>query len=281
VSSPLLTGTVASEDGRPSWYRATPPSVLVAEVVASRWHGVAGWDRTLRVLPDGCADLIWDGDELIVVGAHPGPLRFPVVGDAHNTGLRLRPGTAGVVLGVPMVDLPLEAVRLDALAGASARRLEDRLRAADGDVATQHELLERHVADRIDTGPRAGAAPTLDRTVVEATRRLRVPTSTVDTVAAGVGLSPRELRRRFLTHVGYGPKALQRVLRFRRFVLHAGDDGASLADLAARSGYADQSHLGRECLRLSGSSPRQLVEQRRQPRPGRNVPDRSRPPRPG
>ena len=33
----------------------------------------------------------------------------------------------------------------------------------------------------------------------------------------------------------------------------------SLAGIAATLGYADQAHLGRECLRLSGSTPRALV----------------------
>jgi hypothetical protein len=62
--------------------------------------------------------------------------------------------------------------------------------------------------------------------------------------------------------VGYGPKALERVLRFRRFVrrLDAVASGRiSLAGIAAALSYADQAHLGRECLRLSGSTPGTLI----------------------
>src|SRR5262245_52283006 len=113
MSTPLLAGTVLPRPGgpprsaavdrvAPSWFRESAPSARVASAVVARWHGVGGWDRTLRVLPDGCADLIWAGDRLVVVGARPGPQRFPVEAAAHNVGLRLRPGTAAAVLGIDM-----------------------------------------------------------------------------------------------------------------------------------------------------------------------------------
>ena len=72
------------------------------------------------------------------------------------------------------------------------------------------------------------------------------------------GLSERQLRRRFVDAVGYGPKTLARVLRFQRFLAlaaHGRDLGASALD----AGYADQAHLTRECRRLSGRTPAELV----------------------
>jgi len=57
------------------------------------------------------------------------------------------------------------------------------------------------------------------------------------------------------------------VLRFQRFhslAQHAIASGASpagdgLARLAAEAGYADQPHLNRECMRLTGVSPGALL----------------------
>ncbi|WP_279495748.1 hypothetical protein [Actinocrispum wychmicini] len=37
--------------------------------------------------------------------------------------------------------------------------------------------------------------------------------------------------------------------------------------MAADLGYADQSHLGRECLAMSGSTPARLAEMFQTPRP--------------
>ena len=71
-------------------------------------------------------------------------------------------------------------------------------------------------------------------------------------------MSERQLRRRFADAVGYGPKTLARVLRFQRFLALAGR-GDDLAGLAFEAGYADQAHLTRECRRLSGRTPAELV----------------------
>jgi AraC-like DNA-binding protein len=55
---------------------------------------------------------------------------------------------------------------------------------------------------------------------------------------------------------------LERILRFRGFLALAryrGRSSVNLALLAAEAGYADQSHLSRESLRLTGWAPRALL----------------------
>jgi AraC-like DNA-binding protein len=62
---------------------------------------------------------------------------------------------------------------------------------------------------------------------------------------------------------------LDRVLRFQRFVsLAATASGRRLVltHAAADLGYADQAHLSRECLRLSGLTPTQLIAEQSPPR---------------
>jgi methylphosphotriester-DNA--protein-cysteine methyltransferase len=54
------------------------------------------------------------------------------------------------------------------------------------------------------------------------------------------------------------------VLRFRRFLALAEQaPDAALSRLAADAGYADQSHLTRDCNRLSGLTPVELLATRR------------------
>jgi transcriptional regulator GlxA family with amidase domain len=80
-------------------------------------------------------------------------------------------------------------------------------------------------------------------------------------LAAGVGLSERQLRRRFEAAVGYGPKRLGRVFRFQRLLdlLHADHGRTEWAQLAAVAGYTDQSHMIKECRELAGGSPTALA----------------------
>ena len=79
-------------------------------------------------------------------------------------------------------------------------------------------------------------------------------------VIARLGLPPGRARRPAAA-VGYGPKTLQRVLRFGR-ALAALDAGVDLARLALEAGYADQAHLTRECTRLAGAPPAALARAR-------------------
>jgi AraC-like DNA-binding protein len=86
-------------------------------------------------------------------------------------------------------------------------------------------------------------------------------------LAGHLALSASQLRRRCLQAVGMTPKVLQRTLRFQGFLALAqagatatgrrGADG--VAGLAVDAGYADQAHLSRECLRLTGVTPRRLL----------------------
>lgn len=106
-----------------------------------------------------------------------------------------------------------------------------------------------------------------DPLVTTAVRRLMPWKSVhIDALSTELDISASQLRRRFLSVVGLPPKILQRTLRFQGYLAlaqaaaaHDGLDGGRLADLATDAGYADQPHLTRECLRLAGLTPRQLL----------------------
>jgi len=71
-------------------------------------------------------------------------------------------------------------------------------------------------------------------------------------VAARLGFSDRQLRRRSHAAFGYGPVTLRRILRFQR-ALALARRGLPYAEIAARLGYADQAHLAHEVRDLGGA----------------------------
>jgi AraC-like DNA-binding protein len=240
-------------------YREFAPAPAVAAVAAGSWYGRPGWTRSLRVLPDGCADLVWNGRELSIVITAETPLRVWLPPAEWVAGIRLRCGVAGSVLGQAMSELRVGATPLRELWGAQARRAEERL-ADSRSFADGRSVLESLIATR-RFEPRR-----FSMTALASGARMAE-------VAGKMGVSERSLRRMVAHEVGGGPKQLQRVLRFQRFLrrLESVAFGqTSLAVVAAELGYADQSHLGRECRRLSGSSPASLLRTWAR---GRNVPD--------
>jgi AraC-like DNA-binding protein len=209
-----------------------------------------------RILPDACVDVVWvQGDRLVVAGPATGPALAALPAGAASAGVRFRVGAAGSALGVPARELRELNVELEEVWGArAARRLAGRLeRAATPDAAVA--ALVSAVCERLPP------ARELDGLVRAAALRAAAPRTAVERVASDLGLGERQLRRRFADAVGYGPKTLQRVLRFQRFLVlaEAAGDAPDLAQLAFAAGYADQAHLTRECRRLSGLTPAALL----------------------
>jgi AraC-like DNA-binding protein len=107
------------------------------------------------------------------------------------------------------------------------------------------------------TGPIGGAW----NRMVETRGALRI-----GDLAREIGSSRRQLTTRFSREYGLTPKQASRIMRFerswhvlrrveRRRRVSAGRDRATLAEVAIRCGYADQSHLDREWNALAGCPP--------------------------
>ncbi len=212
-------------------------------------------DESGVILPDGRVDVIWTaGGRTLVAGPQkrflPRPLQAPFVA----IGARFYPGVGPPLLGLPAHQLIDMHVPLAAIDTGTAAALNARL-AALADPGLAVGRLSGALAELTD---RAGA---LDPLVLGATRLLNGSDATIRHLASEVAVSERQLQRRFRESVGYGPKTLQRILRFRRFLTELGrgrGGSGGLARIAASTGYADQAHLTRESRELSGLSPVQL-----------------------
>jgi methylphosphotriester-DNA--protein-cysteine methyltransferase len=223
-------------------YREYRPAAGLSAVVACAWEHAPSAARTQRVVPDGCVDLIWlAGRELVFAGPDTGPRSVQLPAAARTSGMRLRPGAAGAVLGMPASELRDMDVPAALIWGEQATSLAAALEAAA--PALRLALLAEAIARR-------SAEP--DRLAIAAARELAAPGARVAAVARDLGYSERQLHRRMLVAVGYGPKMLARVARMRRLVA-LGD--RPLAARALAAGYANQAHMNDEVRRLTGETP--------------------------
>jgi AraC-like DNA-binding protein len=203
------------------------------------------------VLPDGCVDIIWDGARLFVAGPDTGPM-WSVPTGPFVVGLRFRPGAGPLFLGLPADLLRDQRVGLETLWADSDQIIDGLTRCSD--LQECAGMLTAAVARRL---PDLAAA---DPVVEAAVRAWVAGERSMSTARLSqlAGISQRQLHRRFLSAVGYGPKFFQRVLRFQAFLASCHDLDSGLAELAFRSGYADQAHLNREARLLAGLTPAQL-----------------------
>jgi AraC-like DNA-binding protein len=175
-------------------------------------------------------DIVWAGSRLVVAGPATGPKFATIPANTPAFGVRFRVGAAGAALGLPAAEVLDATVAVDELwGGEMAERVGN-----DPSVATLAQAVSARIVAAPDALVRASAA------------------------GADPNLGARQLRRRFAAAVGYGPKTLQRILRFQRFLTLA-QTRTDLARLALEVGYADQAHLTRECSRLAGLPPAALL----------------------
>lgn len=244
-----------------AWLRESAPVPALADLVECVWvmelPGAPGSGRIPHaVLPDGCIDLVGSaGGRLAVAGPATAAARFALPSGSTSFGIRFRPGMAASLLGLASDELrDLTPGAAEVLGRLGAELEEQVLSCGRADDAT--DALQRFALGRISADA-PGRSP--DAQVTAAVRRLALGRD-VTTVAADVGLSERQLRRRFDLAVGYGPKQLQRILRLRA-CLAAGrrTPSTSWARLAADHGYADHAHLVRDCQALAGGPPSEVI----------------------
>ncbi|MGO9971971.1 MAG: helix-turn-helix domain-containing protein [Solirubrobacteraceae bacterium] len=228
-------------------YRELPPPPGLRSSIACVWRR-RGDGGSVRIVPDACVDIVWRRRQgAVVAGPDTGPWLSRLESGEVIFGVRFLPGAGGAALGIALEELRDRRIGLVDLHLDPREQL-----GGDADLCEVPMRLIATASQLVTRGPP-------DRTVQAAVVRLMDPRQRVDELARQLGLSERQLRRRFQISVGYGPKTLQRVLRLRRFAAGAHDN---LAMSAMNAGYSDQAHLTRECLRLTGLSPTQWLSHR-------------------
>ncbi|TIP82488.1 MAG: AraC family transcriptional regulator [Mesorhizobium sp.] len=255
-NTPVLSGAPILSGAIGEYREFDPPAALEG-------HFQCAWCNTLRpdaaslsaVVPDGCVDITWIDGDLVV--ADVAVALSALTPGSTVIGTRFRPGAASRWLGLPMSEIVGGRVALSHFWGALAREFAQRI----GDASSTAERMRAMQAALSRLAPDVELPPP----------DMGFAFNALKTESAGPGMavildrldvSPRTLRRRCQEAFGYGPKTLDRILRFQRFLNLARQSAEPrLADLAFEAGYSDQAHLTREVRRLSGFSPATVLRQ--------------------
>ena len=210
-----------------------------------------------RDLPTGGIEVRYLlGGELTLLGPLTSVVEQMLLPGSVIVGMRFWPG-APITGGIParlLTDLRLAAAEVWGL--GSDRLLADLAENADAEIVlarlSSHVrgMLLRHDSDPLVSSVVGGLMPWR-------------PTG-ISALADDHAISGSQLRRRLLEAVGLSPKVLQRTLRFQGYLALAQAAAASaptyrISEAGALAGYADQPHLTRECVRLTGRTPGALL----------------------
>ncbi len=198
--------------------------------------------------------------DVIVAGLHPVAARVEQPAEQAGVQLAVHPLAAPAVLGCRAAELRGPGDHGHEVLGRTANELHDRV-SSQPDAELRLDTVQEWVrtqAERRRTPVRAEVSRAWQ--LVEASAgRCRV-----EDVARDVALSPRQLRTLMRAEIGLSPKQLCRSFRFDHVIAHLAGGASNLAEVAALTGYADQSHLTREFQQMAGCSPTHwLAEERR------------------
>lgn len=193
----------------------------------------------MRVLPDGCADIIFDLDaaRATAVGTMTRPLYVEAQGNC--IGVRFKPGFSRPFLDAPLSEFTDDAIPQRDLGILAARVCE--APSTSGRVALIATALRR------DPTPDPRVVHSIDLIMRSGGRR------PVEDVCDDVGISRQHLARLFGQYVGIRPKTFARIVRFRRALQLAKTH--RWPELAQELGYFDQSHLIAEFREFAGENP--------------------------
>jgi AraC-like DNA-binding protein len=248
-----------------NYYELAPSSDL-AHLVLSYAEFTIGLDApgpiAHEVIPDGCVTLVYHRNGakgvswLRVVGPRLASFRTEVkAGDVFWIA-RLSPAACRLVMNCAPTSLQNQilpfAELLPQIAGELFRQLNASADFA-GAIAAFDASLRSLGLNPAGVDAKVTAAV---RLIEESQGRAKI-----SAIAEAVNLSVRQLERRFRAVSGLTPKQFARVRRVRATAIALVEGGEiSWASRAAEMGYADQSHLTREFVTVTGRSPVSLAE---------------------
>jgi AraC-like DNA-binding protein len=225
-------------------YREFAPPPHLADSVECFWTMQSEQSFRHRVLPDGCADILFTRDTkaaLTVVGAMTVYEDFQIPTGQLLVGVRFRPGMSGTELGVPVDEITDARPLLEELWGARARTLLEQM---------AHAKSPQQAVSLLGQSLRTPKPRTPVQRAL-AWMELNPISISLDDVAFQASMSIRQFRRICIQRTGVSPNLLGRILRFRKALSQVREH----ADLAADCGYFDQSHFIAEFQRFAGQTP--------------------------
>lgn len=220
------------------------PAEPLDQYVGRFWHITTDQPATLRVIPDGC----WD----IVINAHESPefvgpmtqaFMVPLKPGDHHYGVRFKAGTYFVPLQTDMVHRVDSSIKLVELIDFPIER--------NNPAATLEKIVAACAAQGLLTR---------DRIVEAVIKKLGASEEqSFLTLYKELGISASTVERKFKKYVGFSPQTLGRILRQlavnKELMVQ---EFPHLGRLAADFGYVDQAHMTHDLRLLSGSTPGSL-----------------------
>ena len=225
------------------------------------WSVPAGREAPQRVLQYPVSLVVVAADYARFYGVVSGLSTTTLTGNGWAVGVMCAPAAGALIAGGPMSEYTDRYVDLADVLGGAGERLTAEVRAAmgpDPHSPVAHAAAMASFADALrpflpvdDDGGLVNRIVAYVESDHDVTR--------VAQVCRRFGLSERALQRLVQRRLGLTPKWLIQRRRLQEAAERLRDTPASLGDVAAQLGYADQAHFTRDFARVTSLTPGQFA----------------------
>ncbi|MBD2702336.1 AraC family transcriptional regulator [Spirosoma sp. BT702] len=244
---------------------------FVKEICSIESDKPATTSPPIRVLPDTCVELFVNIGQPQTIASLAGKIanagrcfvtsrmnRFMDVQTLSNVSfvsVCFSGGNAYPFFPVSMQDIANQVVDLHDLWGRSANDMQYYVEEAPT-MAQRVQLIQQYLIRQLSKTVTYDPGITY---CIEQIRQVHGQLS-LEELANRVGISNRQLVRRFNQCIGLSPKEFSRITLFKQALKQLKSyPESSLTEIAYASGYYDQSHFIHACRDYSGLTPRQLL----------------------
>jgi transcriptional regulator GlxA family with amidase domain len=172
-------------------------------------------------------------------------------GQVKLFGVRFQPGGAYLFFQFPLSELTDQIIGFDSVCSRATIELVDKIQAARS-LRERISIFETALLARLEQ--RHGDDQLVDAVVK--TIIAREGLVSIDRLRRNLGISERQLERKFQTAVGITPKFLCRTLRFQKvFKAVERHQTVNWSFIATECGYYDQAHFIHDFKEFSGQNP--------------------------
>jgi len=243
-------------------YREIQPSQALSPYIEAYWFFEdLSQPEKHRILPDGCADIIFNlgsstqtiaNASIAVSGMMTQPALLAFSQSTKLLGIRFKTGMLSHFTMAPLFKVKNKIVDSQDLIPVINENTLEKI-ANQNDEIEQLKIIEQLLIKLLNSINTAGDP--LIASITQTIQNSTVPKQ-LSQLATDHNISLRQLERRFKHQIGTTLKEFANITRFKQTIkVISHQPGKSLLDIAFDHGYYDHAHLSNDIKRFSGQAP--------------------------
>jgi len=228
------------------------PCSALAGVVHSYLQITAQRPTPYPVIPDGMCSVFIGPSGCLLLSGQTQAFDLPLPAAGEYFGIRLHPGALSQLFAVDLSEISGEMTDSSFIPCTEFQQLDQQIMQA-GSFTARTRLAESWLQNNLRYTANRHFDSAL-RSIWNSQGNLTIAAD----LASQTGVTSRHLNRLFQLHTGLSTKAFSRLVRFQFACKNLFSQPSKAAEIAAESGFTDQSHLLKDFRYYLSQTPRQL-----------------------